>query len=133
MTQDRTAVMNDTKITLNELYKLYEDGKHRRYNLLFAVNGGAFAIVSFLLKGDSQQVTLPLLLGIGPVMALFSAVMWLDIYEFGKKMRELGGALDLFGDRGWQVLAAIAASLVAVWLAATLVGLGCIKISTIAA
>jgi hypothetical protein len=24
--------------------KLYEDGKHRRYELLFAVNGGAFAI-----------------------------------------------------------------------------------------
>ena len=27
-----------------EAFKLYEDGKHRRYQLLFAVNGGAFAI-----------------------------------------------------------------------------------------
>ena len=134
MKQDRTLVVSDDpKITLNDLYKLYEDGKHRRYNLLFAVNGGAFAIVSFLLKGDTAQVALPMLLWIGPVMALFSVVMWLDIYEFGKKMRELGGALDLFGDRGWQVLAAIALSLVAVWLAATLVGSGCLKIPTIAA
>jgi hypothetical protein len=134
MKQDRTLVVIDTtKITLNELYKLYEDGKHRRYTLLFSVNGGAFAIVSFLLKGDSEQVGLPMLLWIGLVMSLFSAVMWLDIYEFGKKMRELGGALDLFGDKGKLVLAAIALSLVAVWLAAAVVGLGCIKIPTIAA
>jgi hypothetical protein len=25
-------------------FRAYEDGKHRRYELLFAVNGGAFAI-----------------------------------------------------------------------------------------
>ena len=28
---------------VSESFKAYEDGKHRRYSLLFAVNGGAFA------------------------------------------------------------------------------------------
>ena len=30
-----------------EAFKIYEDGKHRRYSLLFAVNGGVLAILKF--------------------------------------------------------------------------------------
>jgi hypothetical protein len=30
------------------LFKAYEDGKHRRCNLLFAVNGGAFTVAKLL-------------------------------------------------------------------------------------
>jgi hypothetical protein len=32
----------------SDVNKAYEDGKHRRYGLLFAVNGGAFAIARLL-------------------------------------------------------------------------------------
>jgi len=31
-----------------KLFELYENGKHRRYSLLFSINGGAFAIAKFL-------------------------------------------------------------------------------------
>jgi hypothetical protein len=37
-----------------ESFKAYEDGKHRRYNLLFAVNGGAFAVAK--LFADEKAV-----------------------------------------------------------------------------
>jgi hypothetical protein len=30
-----------------DCFKAYEEGKHRRYNLLFGVNGGAFAVAKF--------------------------------------------------------------------------------------
>ncbi len=30
---------------ISENFKAYEDGKHRRYNLLLTVNGGSFALV----------------------------------------------------------------------------------------
>jgi hypothetical protein len=128
----RDLVANDQKMTLNEVYKLYEDGKHRRYTLLFAVNGGAFAIVSFLLKGDAKQTALPLLTWIGMVMALFSAVMTFDIDEFGKKLRGLGGSLDLFGGRGRAVLWLVGLALAAAWLAAAAAGANWIKIPPIA-
>jgi len=29
-----------------KLFELYENGKHRRYSLLFSINGGAFAIAN---------------------------------------------------------------------------------------
>jgi hypothetical protein len=32
----------------SNIRKVYEEGKQRRYNLLFAVNGGAFAVVQLL-------------------------------------------------------------------------------------
>ena len=35
---------------VSENFKSYEEGKHRRYNLLFAVNGGAFAIAKVLVE-----------------------------------------------------------------------------------
>jgi hypothetical protein len=79
-----------TQLTLNEAHELYENGKHRRYTLMFAVNGGAFAIAK-LLAGESGKsgVVLGSLtlqeLAIG--MALFTAFMTWDIYVFGLKMR----------------------------------------------
>jgi hypothetical protein len=43
MTQKNGA--KEPLISFREASELYENGKHRRYELLFAVNGGAFAIV----------------------------------------------------------------------------------------
>jgi hypothetical protein len=36
------------EITLKDKMSLYEEGKHRRYSLLFSVNGGAFAVAKIL-------------------------------------------------------------------------------------
>jgi hypothetical protein len=71
-----------------ESFKAYEEGKHRRYNLLFAVNGGAFAGAKLFVEkcaGVLGDLTLREL-GIG--MAGFTIVMVLDIFMFGQKMRK---------------------------------------------
>ena len=69
-------------------FQSYEDGKHRRYGLLFAVNGGAFALAKLLADRTKQQtvgsLSLPRL-SIG--MILFTVVMVLDIFMFGHNMR----------------------------------------------
>ena len=114
-----------------ETFKAYEDGKHRRYNLLFAVNGGAFAVAKlftdpkFLCEGKIPAVLGGLTLGrLSFGMILFTALMTLDIYMFGYKMREL----MLEGQAGvspWQgpfsvpgkaVLVAIGALICVGWL-----------------
>jgi hypothetical protein len=38
-----------------EVFRAYEEGKHRRYNLLFAVNGGVFTVAK--LFGDPEPPT----------------------------------------------------------------------------
>src|SRR5258705_13468338 len=81
---------SSTPLSLKDAFELYENGKHRRYSLLFAVNGGAFAIAK-LLAGESDKpgVVLGNLslqeLAIG--MAIFTAFMVWDIYVFGDKMK----------------------------------------------
>ena len=77
----------------DSVFKLYEDGKHRRYDLLFAVNGGAFAIAKLLAKEDphSAEHLTPLALSVG--MILFTIVMVWDIYCFGVKMQDGRGQI----------------------------------------
>ena len=72
-----------------ESFKTYEDGKHRRYQLLFTVNGGAFAVAKLFADKDASRVLGGLTLrqlSIG--MVLFTVVMTVDIYMFGEKMRK---------------------------------------------
>jgi hypothetical protein len=83
-------------------FRAYEDGKHRRYELLFAVNGGAFAIAKLLLQCKPTEGNLFVLgnlslhhLAIG--MVFFTVVMVFDIYSFGRKMR-----LQLPAVFGWE-------------------------------
>src|SRR6266542_336906 len=86
MTNNKELVSEEKKIP--ESFKAYEDGKHRRYTLLFAVNGGAFAVAKLFADPHTVNVlgTLTLRqLSIG--MILFTIVMVLDIYMFGEKMR----------------------------------------------
>src|SRR5437762_1952081 len=47
--------MNDEK-KVPESFKTYEEGKHRRYTLLFAVNGGAFALAKFIADKVAQSM-----------------------------------------------------------------------------
>ena len=83
--------LTSTQLSLNEAFELYETGKHRRYGLLFAVNGGAFAIAN-LLTGEAGKPGIVLgnltlqELSIG--LAIFTAFMVWDIYVFGDNMRK---------------------------------------------
>src|SRR6266542_1212759 len=63
-----------------ESFKSYEDGKHRRYELLFAVNGGAFAIAKLFADKNSARVLGSLsLCHLSVGMIVFTAVMGADI------------------------------------------------------
>jgi purine-cytosine permease-like protein len=107
-------------LTSKDAYDLYETGKHRRYGLLFSVNGGAFAIAK-LLAGEAGQA--PVVLGhltlpqLAVGMTLFTIVMVADTFMFGEKIRttELRGA---FGWQGKLVLLVLGFLLCAGWLLA---------------
>ena len=45
-------------LSIKDAYTLYEEGKKRRYGLLFAVNGGAFAIAQLLTNSENKEQVL---------------------------------------------------------------------------
>lgn len=105
-------------------FKAYEDGKHRRYSLLFAVNGGAFAVAKLYadakLKAGENPINVfggltqrELALG----MILFTIVMVFDIFMFGRKMRKQY-LPDDFGWPGKMVLMLIGFLICAGWFLA---------------
>ena len=98
-----------------ESFKAYEDGKHRRYELMFAVNGGAFAIAKIFADKDAAVVLRHLSvreLSVG--MILFTVVMVADIFSFGLKMRNTY-LPSAFGWQGKTVLVLIGALLCTGW------------------
>jgi hypothetical protein len=103
-------------LTEKDIIEIYEEGKHRRYGLLFAVNGAAFAIGK-LLTGDPKSG--PVVLGgmtvetLALAMILFSMIMTFDIYKFGERMKKLDR--DLFQWPGQLVLAAFLILLAGGW------------------
>jgi Domain of unknown function (DUF4440) len=110
-------------LSKNDAYTLYEAGKKRRYDLLFAVNGGAFAIAKLLTTSDNKlQVNadykiigdLSLAhLAIG--MGIFTILMVWDIYAFGEKMRDRHLREEVFGAEGKAVLLLLGFSIVYGW------------------
>ena len=111
----------------NEGMELYENGKHRRYNLLFAVNGGTFAVARLFLDepGRAQAVLGGLsLLHLSLGMAAFTVVMVADIFMFGTNMAAAinrDGGPAVFGKQGRIVLVLLGALIVLGWL---MVGFG---------
>ena len=102
-----------------DVAKVYEDGKHRRYSLLFSVNGGAFAVAKLLARPDNVAGHVVgnlrleyLALG----MALFTTVMGVDIDAFGRRMKKPDR--DLYKGIGVFVLLAIGSLIVAGWMLA---------------
>jgi hypothetical protein len=108
-------------------FKVYEEGKHRRYELLFAVNGGAFIIAKLFADKDVDAAKLGFLDPglIALAMIVFTIVMGVDIYWFGIRMHaELDGEqqqlertskYETFGDKGRWVLFLIIATLALAW------------------
>ena len=98
----------------------YIDGKMKRYSLLFAVNGGAFAIAKVLGEKESEDLVGGLslsALAIGAI--LFTLLMWRDIYTFGMMMRTKFFANELvFEDGGRRILASLSLLIIAGWLLA---------------
>jgi len=96
-------------------FKAYEDGKHRRYSLLFSVNGGAFAVAKLFADSTTANVLGRLTLSqLSIGMILFTVIMVLDIYMFGEKMRSQY-LRDAFGWQGKTVLLLIGILICAGW------------------
>ena len=110
--------LSTTQLSLKEAFDLYENGKHRRYSLLFAVNGGAFAVTK-LLAGESGKHDIILgnltLFQLSIGMALFTVVMIVDIFAFGEKMRRTF-LPNAFGLQGKLVLLLLGALQCIGWL-----------------
>jgi hypothetical protein len=89
---------------LPEASKAYEEGKHRRYTMLFTVNGGAFAVAKVFSVPSAATVLGSLQLWqLSLGMILFTIVMVVDIFTFGQKMhRHLGD--EVFTGYGKAVL-----------------------------
>jgi hypothetical protein len=102
-----------------DAFKIYEDGKHRHYSLLFAVNGGAAALASLYQK-DGLGALGPKALATGVV--IFTILMGYDIWIFGQRMREAvgedtGGAnRGIFSRIGKVVLSVCCALLAIGWM-----------------
>ena len=81
--------------TYKDAVKIYEDGKHRRYSLLFAVNGAVAAIAKVGNGAGADQdqaldwVPDHLLFRLG--MIVFTLLMFFNIWIFGQRIREAVG------------------------------------------
>jgi ketosteroid isomerase-like protein len=111
-------------LSKNDAYTLYESGKKRRYELLFAVNFGAFVIAKLLTSEGDKLLpsfdykvlgSLSLLhLAIG--MILFTALMCFDIFKFGENMRDRYLKGEVFGPPGQFVLISLGILICLGWL-----------------
>jgi len=112
-------MLSDDKDKLDGL-RTYIDGKMKRYNLLFAVNGGAFAIGKLIADPKNEKILgglTPQALAIGA--ATFTLLMCLDIWFWGQMMRrDFFGSSQVFAVPGKAILIALGAILILGWLLA---------------
>jgi hypothetical protein len=106
----------DAKNQAIAILKAYEDGKHRRYELLFAVNGGAFAVAALL---HDKKLENPALGEIVIGLIIFTVMMEFDIFAFGYAMRKRAGDSAL---NGWEVFSWIGQAVLFVLCVLIIVG-----------
>jgi hypothetical protein len=122
---NRTAIaMNRTSepkdfTQIKDAYTLYESGKKRRYDLLFAVNGGAFAISKLLTSSESKLLGDLTLADLAIGICIFTILMVWDIYAFGEKMRNRHLENEVFGPEGKAVLLLLGLLIVSGWFLVT--------------
>jgi hypothetical protein len=96
--------------------RTYIDGKLRRYSLLFAVNGGSFAIAK--LTTDSNDKLLGQLtiqhLALGSI--IFTILVMVDIWLFGQMMREKFLGSLAFSKPGKIILLLLGTLVMAAWI-----------------
>lgn len=94
----------------------YIDGKMKRYNLMFAVNGGTFALAQIFSESKYSLGKLNLThMAIGAIA--FTFLMWFDIWLWGESIRigHLKGK-QVFQPPGKAILSLLASLLILGWL-----------------
>lgn len=107
-----------------DVYGTYQEGKMKRYGLLFSVNGGAYAVVTWKAEhpdsplGASASLT-NLAVVVASAASLLTALMFVDIWFFGRMMRQQApkDGLAYFGPHGKAVLTSMVLVLDAAWTA----------------
>jgi hypothetical protein len=108
-----------------DAYNTYQDGKMKRYTLLFSINGGAYAIVTWVAEhmGAAERISRaaslkPIAVVVAIAASLFTALMCVDLWLFGRMMKKAGTGVDLvyFGEHGKAVLASIVLILLVAWV-----------------
>lgn len=103
--------MADGAIDPLEAMNTYIDGKMKRYTLLFAVNGGAFAIAQL-----APEVLNSLSRGhLAAGAILFTVLMYADIWAFGTMMRDRFIPELAFKRAGQAILILMATLLIGAW------------------
>lgn len=111
-----------------ERLNLYENGKHRRYSLLFSVNGGAFAVAKLLTGAEGKAAAVLGHLTLFQLcwgMILFTIAMTVDIFFFGYKMKRDDSPIEVFGPSGQMVLLFIGLLICAGWFLVAIPVCGC--------
>ena len=104
------------------IFKFYEDGKARRYTILFAVNTAVFGILKVMPDSKLGVLAGQDLAMFAYGMAVFTFVMGFDLWMFGIKMRKAGDPLaalneGMFALPGRLVLLVLCALMAGGWLA----------------
>lgn len=108
---------NDTDV-LTAL-STYIDGKMKRYSLMFAVNGGAFAVAKLMAEAGKGRETVLLgqlklwHLALGAI--LFTILIVVDIYLFAQMMKKKFLADSAFNLPGKLILFSLGVLLVSAW------------------
>lgn len=98
----------------------YIDGKMKRYSLMFAVNGGAFAIAKLMAETSNASNTILLghlqlwHLALGAI--LFTILMVIDIYLWGRMMKKKFLEDLAFNVPGKLILIFLGVLLVSAWV-----------------
>jgi hypothetical protein len=97
----------------------YIDGKMKRYSLMFAVNGGAFAVAKLMTEAGTASDTVLLghlklwHLALGAI--LFTILIVVDIYLFAQMMKKRFLGDSAFNLPGKMILISLGVLLVAAW------------------
>lgn len=98
----------------------YIDGKMKRYSLMFAVNGGAFAVAKLMTEADKAGNTILLgnlrlwHLALGAI--LFTVLLVIDIYLWGQMMKKKFLGDLAFNVPGKVILIFLGVLLVSAWI-----------------
>lgn len=104
------------------IFKFYEDGKARRYTILFTVNTAVFGILKIVPDAKLGAMSGLDIALFARGMAMFTVVMGFDLWMFGTKMRKAGDDNaplqdGIFAIPGRLVLLILCGLMAGAWLA----------------
>lgn len=105
----------DNKENLLNRLNIYIEGKMKRYSILFAVNGGAFAIIQLLTDNSKSLPGMLTYETLAWGAIIFSLIMTYDIWTWGWGMRFKHIGKDAFTSAGRAILLSLGGLIMLGW------------------